>query len=328
MSLMPIHPVALVTGATGFVGRTLCARLQAEGWRVVALAGRQVADGPWEACHAVDVADAVAVDALERVLPGAIDTVFHLAGKAHALAELGADPVEYDRINAGGTANLKRLATRMGVRRFVLASTVKAMGEGEWDVWDESRECHPDTPYGISKLAAEGVVLQAGGPEAVVLRLSMVYGGKDRGNLTRMVEAVRRRRFPSFPETGNRRSMVHVEDVASAFLLAATHPAAAGEVFIITDGRFYSTRQIYLGILKALGRRAPRIAIPLWCFRLGAKCGDVLGRLAGRRMPLDSDSLAKLTDSAAFSCAKAVQVLGYAPKWDLEKALLEQVHES
>lgn len=136
--------------------------------------------------------------------------------------------------------------------------------------------------------------------------------------MTRMVDAVRRRRFPPFPETGNRRSMVHVDDVVEAFLLAATHPAAAGETFIVTDGRFYSTREIYRIILRALGRGEPGVTPPLWFFRFAAKIGDLLGRIAGRRMPLDTDSLAKLTDSAAYSNRKICETLGFRPSRTLE----------
>jgi UDP-glucose 4-epimerase len=312
-------PTVLVTGASGFIGGKLCARLKADGFRVIAIVGKNRADGPWDECFAVDIADATAVAALVEKIPGGCDTVFHLAGKAHALSEIGGDDSAYFRINADGTRNLLALARALGARRFVLASTVKAMGEGGFEPGDESAGCEPTTPYGKSKYEAELAVLAPdSGVPGVALRLSMVYGGKERGNMTRMVDAVRRHRFPPFPETGNRRSMVHVDDVVEALVLASSHPAAVGETFIVTDGKFYSTREIYRIILRALGRKEPAVTPPLWFFRFAAKIGDLLGRLAGRRMPLDTDSLSKLTDSAAYSNRKICEKLGFSPRYTLE----------
>ena len=316
---------ALVTGASGFIGRALCARLQVDGWEVVAL-GRRSAEGPWSRWVEADVANAGQMAAAEEKMAGPLTAVFHLAGKAHALAELKADLSEYDRINAEGTRQVLALARRLECPRLVLASTIKAMGEGQRVTQTEADAPAPESPYGKSKLRAEEIVLREGGPvEAAVLRLAMVYGGKERGNMTRMVEAVRRHRFPPFPETGNRRAMVHVADVVTAFFLAAEHPRAAGEVFIVTDGELYSTRELYLTIRRALGWGPPKVTPPLGLFKLAARAGDVLGKLAGRRMPLDSDSLAKLTDSAAFSCEKLQRTLGFAPQVELEDGIRRMV---
>lgn len=310
---------AVVTGATGFIGRKLCGALRARGWRVIAIAGRSASDGPWDECLLADITKTEAVATLVEKLPNNVTAFFHLAGKAHALAELNADPGEYFDINAEGTRRMLGLARDCGAKRFVLASSVKAMGEGAWEIADETASCVPATPYGQSKLEAEKILFRENlVPQPVALRLSMVYGGKDRGNMTRMVDAVRRHRFPPFPETGNRRSMVHVDDVVEAFILAATHPDVAGKTYIVTDGRTYSTREIYQTIRRALNRGCPLFTPPLPAFRLAAKIGDLLGRLFGRRMPLDSDSLSKLTDSAAYSNARIVLELGFSPKHALE----------
>lgn len=310
---------AVVTGATGFIGKNLCARLKADGWRVIAIAGRTVAAGPWDACFAADLSKPDSVSALAGKLPAGVTAFFHLAGKAHALSELNSDGSEYFAINTEGTRRLLELAKACGARRFVFASTVKAMGEGGYDLLDENFVCAPETPYGRSKLEAEKILFTGNFvPEPVAIRLTMVYGGKDRGNMTRMVDAVRRHRFPPFPETGNRRSMVHIDDAVRAFVLAATHPAAPGGVFIVTDGNLYSTREIYLTIRRALGRGVPCVTPPLWAFRCAAKVGDLLGKLSGRRMPLDTDSLSKLTDSAAYSNERIRLELGFIPEKTLE----------
>lgn len=314
---------ALVTGASGVIGRRLCARLRTEGWRVIGLSSRMAGDGPWDRYVAVDLT-ACDVDA-ERI-GESVDVVWHLAAKAHALAELHADPGEYERVNVGGTRAALALARRLGARRFVLASSIKAMGEGGYAVLDESAPCMPQTAYGQSKLAAERLVLATvAGIEPVVLRFCMVYGERGHGNMGRMVDAVERGRFPPFPESGNRRAFVFVEDAVQACVLAGTHPAAIGGVFLVTDGRHYSTRELFLAVRAALGMSSSGFTVPLVAFRATALAGDIVGWLIRRRVPLDRDTLAKLTDSSAYSSAKISRELGYVPVWPLTRGLAEMV---
>ncbi|MFO1496830.1 MAG: NAD-dependent epimerase/dehydratase family protein [Verrucomicrobiota bacterium] len=229
-------------------------------------------------------------------------------------------------MNTEGTRSLLRAAQAGGVRRFIFFSSIKAMscgvGTSGQDPLDESATVVPDTPYGQSKLAAEKLVLDGGYvPEPVVLRLCMVYGPSGKGNLTAMIEAVRRNSFPPLPEVGNRRSMVHVDDVVEAALLAAEHPNAVKETFIVSDGCVYSTRQMYTLICRALDKPVPRWTTPLCILRAGATFGDLIGRLRGRRFVFDSIALQQLIGSAWFSSAKIQARLHYAPRWNLATAL-------
>lgn len=124
----------LVTGATGFIGRALCERLRGMGVRVRALA--RVASpggGPWD--------EMTAADLTEPLPPGVMDDVecvFHLAGKVHALSEMGKDDEEYERLNVGGTRRLLEAAAATGTRRFIFFSSVKAMGEAAAERLDEA----------------------------------------------------------------------------------------------------------------------------------------------------------------------------------------------
>ena len=203
-----------VTGANGFLGSALCARLEARGDSVIQ-AARRLPGAPTRHRVQFDLSGPpLAANQLRDVA-----CVFHLAGKAHALSETRQDETAYFNINTDGTRKLLESCRAAGVRRFVFFSSVKAMGEGGAEAQDESAGCSPDTPYGASKREAERLVLEGEYvPEPVVLRLSMVYGPTRRGNLPRMIEAVARGRFPPLPETDNRRSMVHVEDVVEAAL--------------------------------------------------------------------------------------------------------------
>lgn len=307
----------LVTGAAGFIGHRLCRQLQKQGIHVKALLRTPRESGPWQDFTAADISESLAPDVMDK-----IDTVFHLAGKAHALSETRQDEEEYFQINTEGTRRVLEAAQQAGVRRFVFFSSVKAMHEEGPDCLDETFPCRPETPYGKSKLAAERLVL-AGNyvPEPVVLRLSMVYGPAMKGNLPRMIEAVRKGQFPPIPEFGNKRSMVHVEDVIQAALLAATQPEAIGQTYIVTHPQPCSTRQLYEWICEAVNRPVPGWRIPEIALSGLAMMGDAIGRVRRRRFIFDSDALEKLTGSAWYSSKKLETQLGFHPQHSLRESL-------
>lgn len=305
----------LVTGASGFIGTRLCRVLRERGCQVRSTSrGDSSAEG-----MALDMA---ALDNYPSALCAGIDTVFHLAGKAHALAENRRDAADYWRVNTDATRKLLEAARQAGVKRFVFFSSVKAVADCGPQPMDETLGRPAADPYGLSKYQAERLVLGGGYvPHPVVLRPCMVYGASDKGNLPRMISAVRRGLFPPLPELGNRRSLVHVEDLVAAALLSAEQAEAAGQIYIVTDQQDYSTRQIYDEIRFALGRAPIGWSMPMPLLNSLAKLGDGLGRLAGRRFPLDSDSLEKLVGSAWYSSAKISRELGFRPRHSLRDAL-------
>jgi nucleoside-diphosphate-sugar epimerase len=311
--------VFLVTGASGFVGRALCRALRGKG-RVRGLF-RLSADGPWDESVTADLAEGLPAGALDGV-----DTVFHLAAKTDDGRTPPSDQGVFQRVNAEGTARLVAAAAAAGVERFVLASSIKAMGPSGRACLDESAPARPTTPYGRSKKEAEDLVL--GEPRvrhACVARAVPVYGAGSKGNLARMIEAMNRGLFPPLPETKNARSMVHVDDLARALCLCAEKPEAAGRVFIVTDGRGYSTREIYERVCEAAGRTPPRWSVPPAALRAAGTLGDALGRLTGRPFAITSAMVERLLGSAWYDSSLIARALGFAPEWNLERALPEMV---
>ena len=307
--------MVLVTGASGFIGHRLCQLLQAKGYQVRAML-HHMTHGPW---HDAVVADLVSD--LPANLMRDVGVVFHLAGKAHALTETRQDESEYFQINTYGTQRLLEASKGAGVKTFVYFSSVKAVASVD-GVMDESVLAEADTAYGRSKLAAEKLVLEGGFvSHPVVIRPSMVYGNSEKGNLPRMIWAIQARRFPPLPEMHNRRSMVHVDDVVQAAILAAEHAEAAGKTYIVTDGEGYSTRQMYAWICEALHKPVPVWHLPFFVLKAMGKVGDLIGLIHGKRFVFDSDALEKLTGDASYSSQKISDELGYRAKHNLKDSL-------
>jgi len=313
---------ALVTGASGFIGRHLCRQLNARGIEVCALA-RRPTEGPWTRVVIADIRNPFS---LPRDLRP--DTVFHLAGLAHAASSEEMMANAYREVNVEGTEHVLHAVRESNIERIVYVSSVKAMGEGGPACVDESFEPLPIGAYGKTKLEAERSVERTAKSldiHASILRLPLVYGTGVKGNLEKMLDAIARNRFPPFANISNKRSMVHANDVARAAILAAEKRSASGTTFLVTDGTPYSTTQIYHLMRSALGKKQPWIRIPMWTLRPAAKLGDGIGRALGLRFPIDSAALAKLSESAWYSSAKIETALGFDPSVDLEGALPEMV---
>ncbi|MGH6611906.1 MAG: NAD-dependent epimerase/dehydratase family protein, partial [Burkholderiaceae bacterium] len=307
-----------ITGATGFIGRHLCEALRQQGISVVPLSRRQTG------IEGEVVADLAEPNSLAQLLKGA-NIVVHCAGYAHAHEEYSQGDEKHQLVNRDYALNTARAAASAGVRRFVFCSSVKAVGEPADQRADESFTAPPETSYGRAKHAAEHGLAEIGaatGMEIVILRFAMVYGPGSRGNFERMLESVARRRFPPLPETENKRSMVHVSDAVSALILAARHPAAAGRTYIAAHPHAVSGRELYLAMRSACSLPRSRWAVPAWILRSAGKGGDLIGKLLGRRMPLDGQAVDRLLNSAWYSPAALQKEIGWMPRIDLDEGLI------
>ncbi len=314
---------ALVTGAGGFIARHLVPRLREEGMEVLALHGVRSAE-PAREGDGILRADVRDAEAVARAVGAGCDLVFHLAAKVHEISAFQDGDVEYHAVNVEGARNVLEVAAARGARRFVFFSSVKAMGEATDGCADEAAEARPTTEYGRSKLAAERVLKERGrelGVHVVCLRLPLVYGVGNRGNLLRMIRAIDRGRFPPPPAVGNRRSLVHVANVVQAAMLAARASAGDGASYIVADAEPLGIREMYERISAALGRPVPRWSVPEGALRALGRAGDLVGRVRGRRFAVDSDAVAKLVGTAWYSSARIERELGYRPGVGLADAL-------
>lgn len=306
-------PAILVTGASGFIGR--CFR-QPEHRGLVRGSKYFHHD---VSGHLLDPASLV------RACDG-VETVFHCAGYAHAYSS--SDPDAHWRINYEGTTNLLSAAVAAGVRKFIFLSSVKAMAEPGVECVDEGFPGPPVTSYGKAKRAAEDAVLAIGlkhGMHVVNLRLAMVYGPGGKGNLERMARGIKSGWFPPLPETGNRRSLVHVDDAIAAMNLVATRPEANGKTYIVADKQAYSGAQLYQAVRSALNRSKLNWQVPEGVMRAGGSAGDLLGRVIGKTLPINSEIISRLLDSACYSPAYICRDLGWSPRVSLDDGLRHMV---
>jgi nucleoside-diphosphate-sugar epimerase len=293
----------LVTGATGFIGRRLLAKLNNQEKKIKVLSRK-----PYPGF------DTVICDLHSNKIPNdalvGVDTVFHLAGFAHDLRDSNKLKNFYQSINVDATVELAKLALKNNVKKFVFISSVKAGKFSSNSICiTETEQGIPRGIYGRTKREAELKLLEIGKNTKMqisIIRPALVYGPNVKGNLKLILLGVEQGWFPPLPEVGNKRSMIHVDDLVRAILFISDSDNINGEIFIATDGRAYSSRQIYNAMCKVAGKKAPKWSVPRFMF-------DILSLMSLRiRHKVD-----KLFDDEYYS-SKKLEALGFKAEKTLE----------
>jgi len=300
-----------VTGASGFIGCNLVKEFKNNGWDVASLV--EGSDVVSDCDHGVFPVEIMSGNGLMKAFSGA-DVVIHLAARNHIPKDKAENPLaEYRLVNVEGTRNVLQSAMRSGAKVFIHISSVKAMGEGSDGIQNEDSPNVPGTSYGVSKLESEEVVRNessGSGMSAVILRLPMVYGPGNKGNLPRMIRwANRGLPFPIFG-FDNLRSMIYVGNVIHGILLAVRNAVPGVTTYVVTDGEEYSTRRVYAAICRELGKAPRFLPVPDWMVRLGG---------------LLSEDVRRVTGSFRVSSEKIRNELGYSPPYSLEQGIAETV---
>ncbi|WP_256676203.1 SDR family oxidoreductase [Pseudomonas sp. SCB32] len=246
-----------------------------------------------------------------------IDVVIHAAARVHVMDERAADPLaEFRAVNVEATRQLARQAVAAGVKRFVYLSSIKVNGE-ETEPGRPYRAdsvAQPQDPYGQSKLEAEQMLFAMGeetGLEVVVVRPPLVYGPGVKANFASLMGALQRRLPLPFASIDNRRSLVARDNLVDLLLLCARHPAAVGQVFLVSDGQDMSTAQLCRELSEGLGVRPRLLPVPAPALR-------ALGLLTGR-----SQQVQRLLGSLQVDILSTCQVLGWQPPVSVRQAIRE-----
>jgi nucleoside-diphosphate-sugar epimerase len=275
------QPTILVTGATGFVGRHLCAMLTQSGFPV-----RQAVRKPSLEGDVAVVGDLGPQTDWASALDG-IEVVIHLAARVHVLNEQAADPLrEFRLVNRDGTIRLAQACVSAGVRRLVYISSIKVMGEGTapGKPYHESMRPDPQDPYGVSKWEAEEYLREQKVLETVIVRPPLIYGPHVGANFLRLIKLVDRGLPLPLGSTGNKRSLVAVGNLCHFLMCCILHPAAVGETFLVSDGEDLSTTELVRQIGNHLGKRPLLLPAPYSVVRIPAallRREEVIHRLWG-----------------------------------------------
>jgi nucleoside-diphosphate-sugar epimerase len=302
----------VVTGASGFVGGAVVAELRAGGHDVVALSRRASTSRGIRAVSYDNPGE------LRRALSGA-QNVIHCAAVVHKPHT----PRSEHEFTVTSAKALLAAARDVGVRSFVLCSTIKVHGEHPPAELDESTPLRPDGPYAAAKARAEEVVLEAHGLRTSVARLCPVYGIGDKGNVRTMIRAIRRRVFFVPGDGATRKSIVHISTVADALVALATSKTASG-TFLVADREAPTLRQLANTIAAALHIRPPP-SLPL---SLLTFAGTVLGAMAqklGRSTSLSAAQVFKATTPTVCNPARLQRETGVDCHVDLDAAIREEV---
>lgn len=304
----------LVTGASGFVGSALVAHLAQQGLRVRACS-RQLLVPVNDFVKAVPNLDLLTVQDL-KFLFTEVSSVVHAAARVHVMNETSSDPLaDFRLMNVEVTLRLARHAAAAGVKRFIFLSTIKVNGECTplGQPFLATDQPNPQDAYAISKLEAERGLQQIAtetGLEVVIIRPPLVYGPGVAANFGRLLTWVSKGiPLPLACVTTNRRSFVAIDNLIDLLAVCTTHPKAANQIFLVSDGHDVSTAELLRCMAKALNRKALLVPVPV---RWLASAAKLLGA---------TEAAQRLLQSLQVDIVKNEELLGWTPPFSFDQGL-------
>lgn len=302
----------LITGANGFIGKSLCTELARQGHSVRA-AGR-TANSLIEGVEVVALGSIDGETDWTRALRD-VEVVIHLAARAHVLRENAEHPLqEFRTVNVAGTEHLARCAATSGVRRLVYISSIGVHGlhTEPGTVFSETSGINPHNAYTLSKWEAEQSLSRLSaetGLGVVVVRPPLVYGAGVPGNFALMLDALAKRMPLPFASIHNQRSLIYVGNLIDALIACAIHPYAVGQTYLVSDGEDISTPDLLRRLGTAMG--IPARLLP---------CPAALLKFAGR-MTGKTEQIERLLSSLQVDSDKMRRDLNWRPPYSLQQGL-------
>lgn len=311
-------PRALVTGATGFIGRAVVPQLLSSGFDVTAAVRRDENLPAWSGDVRVVVVDDIGGETDWTAALDGVTHVVHLAAIAHMpIAEDAVTVARYRAVNVAGTSALANAAAARGIERLLFLSSVKVNGEETGTrPFTEQDPPAPQDIYGRSKWEAEqalaGIARQSG-LAVTVLRSPLVYGPGVGGNFATLLRLCDTPAPLPFGAVHNRRSLIARANLVHAIVACLNQPAAANETFLVRDGEDLSTAALIRRLRRALGRPARLLPVPSL---LLTSLGSVLGR---------RDMMRRVVGSLTVDDSKLRGKVGWRPPCRVDDALAETV---
>ncbi|MFA0438158.1 UDP-glucose 4-epimerase [Vibrio breoganii] len=302
----------LVTGASGFIGKTLVSNLYNIDVNVLQV-HRNVGNTEFgnEDIYYIDSLDG------NTDWNGAfngIEVVIHLAGLVHSNNSL-----DYQSVNTQGTIHLAQQAAKNNVNRFIFVSTIGVNGNSTVDsAFTESEIVSPHNPYASSKYNAElGLreIEKNSSLEVVIIRPTLVYGLGAPGSFNRLLTLVKKSSILPFGCAKNRRSFIAVQNLVDLLVTCIDHPKAAGHTFLVSDGKSISIRELTDILAKSIGKDIYQIKIPVSLIKL-------VGSLIGK-----SEMVEQLYGNLEVDNSYLEKVLEWSPPLTMEQAMLPEINK-
>lgn len=295
----------LITGTSGFVGQFLQSTLAGQQHQAVKLSR----DTTEELLNAESYPETYQQ----------VDTLIHLAGRAHVMHETEEDIYQaYAAVNIGYTLKVAELARRLKIKRFVFLSSVKVNGEASSKPFTEADTPAPLDAYGQTKLEAE-IALQAfcaaHQMELVIIRPPLIYGPGVKANFRQLIKLCLLPLPLPFAAVHNKRSFISLDNLADFIILCSWHPKAAGQTFIISDGEDVSTASLIKTIRQVIKKNSLLVPLPVGLLKL-------LFKLIGK-----SSLALRLMGSLQVDISKSRTLLGWQPKISFHEGISRTLKE-
>jgi nucleoside-diphosphate-sugar epimerase len=291
-----------LTGANGFVGGVVDARLSTDGHAVTALMRspkpqREGLEVLGDIAHPPSYLDALADQ----------DAVIHLAARAHVVRETNVDPISVFRaINRDATVSLARASMAAGVKHFVFISSIGVNGnDSSTGALTEESPTRPHQPYALSKYEAEAGLIElaeAGGMAVTIIRPTLIYGPNAPGNMRRLLRLVYKRLPLPLASATAGKSFVGVDNLADLIAASIGRPPRTSQLFLAADDDIVSTASIVGAMGSAMGRPAMLLPMPALAVSLAKNVGPIRGVVGQLFTPLTVDN------------QHAKKILGWEPR--------------
>ncbi|MGE3920638.1 MAG: NAD-dependent epimerase/dehydratase family protein [Gammaproteobacteria bacterium] len=315
----------LVTGATGFVGRSLCQALIKEGYAVRACIRsytqskqlRENVSDPsllsFYICPALETFNAW------HLLLKDMDYIIHLAARVHVINDNSTEPLKAFRaVNVDVTKRLVEAAALTNIKRFIFMSSIKIHGEINAVPFVETSSANPEDPYAISKWEAEKVIQEVGkrtGLDFVIIRPPLVYGKQARANFQQLIHWIKKGYPLPLGNIQNQRSFIYIDNLIYGIINVLKAPVAKQQTYLIDDGKAVSTTELIESISKALGKSVKLFSLPKPLIFF-------LGKILGQKSKLE-----KLMGSLVINSNKLQNDLNWKPPYNLVDALTKEFSE-
>jgi dihydroflavonol-4-reductase len=315
---------AVITGASGFIGRYVLQECLHKEWDVRALQHRRRVPGGGVSHKEIDVfvGDIAVPGSLKGLFEG-VDILFHCA------AALGASMVsesDFFRINAEGTKNVLQAAKETGILKTVHFSSAGVLGSvRRGDVAHEDYPLDPQNSYDRSKLEGENIARHFAeeGMDVVILRPGWVYGPEDRRTF-KLIEAIAKKRFILVTKGETLQTPVYIDDLVRGVFLSA-EKGQRGHIYHLAGNEVLSVKDIATQIASAAGTKIPPISLPLWPVKLAASALENAFALLKKEAPLTRGKLSFFIHPKPLAIQKAEEELRYTPEVSFSEGIAQTV---